>query len=448
MVARWTRARFFAFSLAAALAVISLVGLAETMPRIARQEHVDFFTFLASAANWRAGQSPYGVPRFITDGASDAAVHPNLNHPATVVLFTPLLALSPAAAYVFWTVFGLASLFVALAFALREMALSPIRWPGALVLALALAAPGVAYGLQLGQWGLVLTLPVTAAWLLLRRDRRVFAGLLLGLLVALKPFLFPTLVALLPLGANWSRPRLTPLAPPFAAVAAAAALSVATLPFTGTSVYAGWFAALRSVNWYAHGFNISLVGLASRLVPLATWQVWTTTTSIVVLALVALRRRPGPSPDRADRDFCLLLVASLLAAPLGWLYYTPLLAPVLAVLAAAWWRLPPAVRRLALAALPLLWAPYFLLPLYPETPWSELTLRAAPTYGLVLIAVALALPRHREAPGVVGVGVGAAAVAARGPEALALGATNAPELKSPACLTLGAPEAGLDGPAG
>lgn len=392
----WTGTRLVALLVVSALVLANAVGLATTMPRLAVQGQIDFFTFLASANQVREGRSPYLVPRFVPAPSGSAPVHPNLNHPAGLLLFVPFLALAPAMAYALWAVVGLACYLLAIALALREVGAPALHWPGAFVLALSLAAPGVAYSLQLGQWGLPLALPVTVAWILYRHDRRVAAAALLGLLATLKPFLLLLLALVLPWQHGRRRWTVAMLAPLGAATLTASVVSLAVLPILGPSAYADWLVVLRAVNWYSHGFNISLVGLISRVAPPPPWLVGAITAVAGAGVATIARRQEGDIP-RADRDVGLLLVLSLLVAPLGWLYYTALLVPLTAVAVTAWPRLPGWPRRLLLAAAPLLWAPHFLVPLLPAALWSQLTLRAAPTYGLVLVALALGLGPNRVA---------------------------------------------------
>lgn len=401
----WTRSRILALLLASGLALVNVVGVGGTLPRLASEGRVDFFTFLASAEQLRDGRSPYLMPRAVTTAAGSTVVHPNLNHPAALVVFLPLLAVAPAFAFWLWMAIGLACYALAIALALRELRLPRLRWPGALVVALAVAAPGAAYSVQLGQWALPLALPLTVAWILARHDRRVAAAALLGLLVTLKPFLLPLLALVAPRPGGARRPAGSMLAPLAVAALAGALVSLAVLPILGVQGYADWLAVLREVDWYGHGFNISLAGLLSRLVPLTGWQVWALTAATVAAGLLAVARRPPAFIARVDRDFGLLLVVGLLAAPLGWLYYTVFLVPLLAVILARWPETPRWPRRLFLAALPLLWTPHFLLPLYPDALWSRLTLRAMPTYGLLLVALALWLPARAalaDQPGIAG----------------------------------------------
>lgn len=401
----WTRSRLLALLLASALALVNVAGVAATLPRLAREGRVDFFTFLASARELRDGRSPYLVQRVVSTDSGSMVVHPNLNHPAALVLFLPLLAVGPPTAFWLWTLFGLACYLLAIALALRELRLAPHRWPGALVVALALAAPGAAYSAQLGQWALPLSLPMTVAWLFARHDRRVASAALLGLLVALKPFLLPLLALFAPWPGGARRPCAATLVPLAVAALAGALVSLAVLPMLGIQIYGDWLTVLRAVDWYSHGFNVSLAGLLSRLVTLARWQVWALTVVTVAAGLLALGRRPEASIARVDRDFGLLLVVALLAAPLGWLYYVVLLMPLLAAVVARWPELPSRPRRLVLAALALLWTPHFLMPLYSDALWSRLTLRAMSTYGLLLVMLALARwarPEWAHRPGAAG----------------------------------------------
>lgn len=364
----------------------------------------DFFTFLDSAARLRHGQPLYTWDRALAGPAGAVPVHPNLNHPAAIALLLPLLALSPAGAFTVWTALGFACYLLAAFLVAREVHLPLRRWYLPALLALVLTLPGTLSSLQLGQYGLVLALPIVLAWLLLRRGRRLAAGLLLGVLIALKPFLAPLLAVLVvpaqrdPQTSSPLRSSFTPraLGPLLAALLGAAGLSLAALPLTGARAYLDWLATLRRVNWYTHELNVSLIGLLFRTVHPTppSWVAWPVALGVTGLGLLALTRAPRAGLRRADRDLSLLLVLSLLGSPLGWLYYTPLLLPAFGTLVAAWPLLPRHQRWLALAAGACLWVPYIVWPLFPASPWAQLTLRATPTYGLLALALALGWPQR------------------------------------------------------
>ena len=400
-----------------ALTAFSLVG---TLPGTARAGYADFFTFLGSAEQWRAGHSIYDWVRLVPGANGPVPAHPNLNHPATALLLAPFTLLSGRDAFLLWTALGLVAYLLAVALAARELRLA-LRWRHVPVaLALVLTAPGVVYSLQLGQFGLPLALPVVGAWLLLRRGRPVWAGAILGVLVALKPFL--ALVPLLfltystmrdgddsrqsPVGTHHSsfvlrtsyfvlrRCRWPGL---LATAAGALGVSLAALPFVGVGAYREWLATMGGVTWYDHGLNVSLTGLLYRVVPPAPpgALTWAPTVLAAAAGLLALTRPAPPGLRRLDRDAGLLLVLAILGSPLGWLYYTPLLIVPLVALAAAWPRLSRARRAGFVVACALLWTPHILLAALPGGLWAELTVRATATYGLIALALVLGVAARR-----------------------------------------------------
>ncbi len=382
-------ARILALALLCTWGALTLVASAGSIVGVATRGNADFFTFLDSAGRWRAGLDPYLTTRLVDLGGGPQLAHANLNHPLTIPLFAPLLALPPAAAFLLWDALGLLAFVAALALARRALAwcLTPIGWIAAI--ALIACCPGLIYGLQLGQWGSLLALPVVALWLLLRdprldHDRRalLLAGLLCGLLIALKPFLLPLAAFFLP------RRRWGGL---LAIGAGGTGASLLALPFVGLAAYPAWLGALRGVSWYDHGLNIGLFGLLNRLAAPPAALGWTLQGLAALLgAALVLRAHDGTAAR--DRTVGALLLLGLLGSPLGWLYYTPLLLPALLPALAAWPRLESGARAALAATVALLWTPHILLVLLPGGLLMELTLRALPTYGLLALFALLIRP--------------------------------------------------------
>lgn len=393
--ARPSRGRFLLHTLlagiAGAWALIALVGVVLTTLNAARQEKTDFFLVLDGTLQWQEGLPLYEPRRVVVEETGTRPAHPNLNHPVTVPLLAPLTLLAPPIAFLVWNAIGLAAFLAAVALALRatRLRLTPIT--RIVAISAVIACPGLIYGLQLGQVGLLLAAPIVGAWLLLRgagrldeRWRLLAAGALLGVLVALKPFLLPVLTIFLP-RRKW--PGLV------AAAAGGGLISLLALPLVGWGAYPDWLRALGSIDWYDHGLNVSLTGFLHRVVPVSLpapvgWGLQL--LAVALGALAVLRARDDRTPAGVDRLVGLLLVLSVLGSPLGWLYYTPLLIPAIVPALAAWPGLPASRRRfLAVPAL-LLWTPHILVPLLPDTLLGDLTVRATPTYGLLLLLAYLA----------------------------------------------------------
>lgn len=388
--------RPLALALVCAWALVTIFASTEALLGVAGRGEVDFFTFLDSTTRWQQGLDPYAQTRLVGTGATAHLAHPNLNHPLTIPLFIPFTRLHPLAAFLLWDALGLLAALLALILAHHAL-----DWPRSATARIATAAlvacyPGVIYGVQLGQWGLLLTLPVTLLWLLLRdppldpdRRRLLLAGLLCGVLLALKPFLLPLAAFFLP------RRRWAGL---LAVAGGGSAVSLLAVPFVGLTAYAEWLVALRGVDWYNHGMNISLFGLLNRLVTPAPPAVlgWLLQGLAGLLGAALILRAQADTRAARDRSIGLLLVLSLLGSPLGWLYYTPLLLPALLPLLATWSRLTPRSRAALVLTCLLLWTPHILLALLPTGLLLELTLRALPTYGL--LALLLFLLRSTPTP--------------------------------------------------
>jgi arabinofuranan 3-O-arabinosyltransferase len=114
---------------------------------------------------------------------------PFISPPPLAWLATPFLVLPFTAALVVWTVLLLAALL------LTWYLLAPGRGPGRVAhLALLLGVFPVAFGVMVGQPGAWVAAAVATAWWLLRKDRPVWAGVVLGLII-----LKPQLALLVPL---------------------------------------------------------------------------------------------------------------------------------------------------------------------------------------------------------------------------------------------------------
>lgn len=350
---------------------------------------LDFFTFLDSSVQLRRGEPLYVPIRSVLKSGGARTAPLNLNHPALAVALVPLTPLDRFTAYLLWTALNIAAYLLAVALALRELGLARARVNLPLSFALALTLPGVLYSLELGELGLLLALPVTGTWILLRRGRAVAAGLLLGALIALKPFLL-LLVPLLLIRRDWRGLLSTG--------AGALGLSLAALAATGPGAFRDWLATMRIIGWYAQNTNISLTGVLYRVVrPAAdspatlglalTWG----PVLLVGLAALLLLRAPVDGARGLDRGFAVLLVLAVLGSPLGWLYYLPLLVPAFVLLLDTHATLPRAARPLVLTGVALLWLPHAFLPLAGASVWGQLTLGATPTYGLIALACGLIL---------------------------------------------------------
>lgn len=204
--------------------------------------------------------------------------------------------------------------------------------------------------LELGQLTPFLLLPTLLAWRAARQAEWGQCGAWLGLAAAVKLFFLLFAVSFLALRA----PRaLIALVVGFCAITA---LGLATV---GPDAHLEYFRVLSEVTWTSSNWNASIEGFFARIwgggegLPLLQSAVAGRAASVLSLLLVlagtlhvVLVHREDPPQRSADATFTITLPAMLLASPLGWMYYFPLLLPAIIVL----WQLRPyqRMRRLLL----------------------------------------------------------------------------------------------------
>lgn len=276
----------------------------------------DFRVFYSSACGWWLGGDPY--------------VQQNLNPPHASVLMAPLCALAPYPAWFVWQGVNLIAWVAALTLAWR-------RRPAPLtvgVIAVLVAHGSTSAQVHMGQVAWVLALPMTLSWLAFRRGAYIRAGLWLGVVLAIKPFLaLGALPALL--DRRWRGTWLTATS----SACVVAALGYATLGGQSYLHWAAWSGPAMDLG--AQPMNVGVTSLAwllgvSPLVGLA----------VGVAAGVALM--PRWLALSTDRQWLAMLTLVVLGAPLGWLHYT---AWTLPVLWSAWPTLEPQRRRWAVGLL-------------------------------------------------------------------------------------------------
>jgi len=252
----------------------------------------------------------------------------NLNPPHFHFLIIPLTLFSPTTALIWWFFLNLACLVTSLVVIARELDYRfhftrPLLSQAFLFLTGLLLFSGTGMVLITGQFSFVLMLLLTLAWKSARRDNWRVAGLYLGVLVALKLFLalfFPYLLV---------RKKWGGLA---VAVLAAAVLYGLGYLYFGRELYQSWSTCIKAVDWEWASMNASVAGVIKRAFlaspyyapfvesPAAAHLLALVCSAAIVLATLISIYRDG-SPGGTDRHFLGLLLASLLASPLGWVYY-------------------------------------------------------------------------------------------------------------------------------
>jgi hypothetical protein len=342
--------------------IAAVLAINAELPRILHEPGLwDFGSFVASGRAANEGLNPYGVyPLTLrVELPGFESWNPNLNPPISALLFQAFDIADPYVTYQVWrwisvAVYAAAILLLVSRIGNRVEAVVIAVWTFALA--------GFWDTLFLGQIYLPLVFAGIAAWLLLERGAGLWAGLLIGIVVAMKPNFLVWPVLLLLSGHHRAA---------IIAFVTAGIISLIPLVIYGPEVYRQWFELVAADGSRALFLtNGSFAGLAARagvpsfglvlgfllLAGLAVWTLW---------------RRPDVLTVSA-----MALLASILASPLGWIHYTLFLLPVIV----RHWR-KPAMRVVAL----LLIIPVpFIIDQLGKPAWSQLTTGSVYGWALVL----------------------------------------------------------------
>jgi hypothetical protein len=265
-------------------------------------------------------------------------------------------------------------------------------------LALWLAASAVTTTTVLtGQVSVFLAVPATLAWWTARRGRWMAAGAWCGAVVGAKAFAAPVLIWL-----AIDPDRRRGLLPAAGTIGVSFALGAAWFGWDATLT---WLAQLRQADWWWASINASVPGLVARCLvespfsapildaPRAVAPIGYACIPPIVIATIWRARNAD-----ADRAFALLYLGSLLASPLGWIYYGWFaVGPCYSLIRDD--RLPRGATWFALLAL--LVPPYVVS--WPHHPLWTITVGSAYTYAFASLWWAAWSAREGDA------GVGAAA---------------------------------------
>jgi hypothetical protein len=314
----------------------------------------DYGSFWESGRAANEGLDPYAVYPDTFRSRATGHVHPNLNPPASLLLFAPLARLDP---HVAMTVLWWGGLLVYAGIVILTLRRNP-RPNGLLIGAWARALPALWDGLRLGQVYVLLFAGVALVWYLLEEERPLLAAVAIGCLAALKPnlLLWPALLFL----AGHRRVSIT-------AALSFAAVSALPVLFFGPEVYVQWLELLRADvagrSGYFANATVTAIGVRAG-------------SHILGAALAAL------------------VVICILASPVAWMHYLLLLLP--ALLRRRW--NAGIVAGAAVMVIPMVatfWV-FRTLPLsYPElAPAIKATIGSAYSWGALLLVVSMARPDH------------------------------------------------------
>ena len=242
--------------------------------------------------------------RMYSSGAVDFT--PPLFH----VLLLPLVHMPPALAFALWTALNAAVGWFVYRTIVRGV---PGAWTRRWTIAAWIAnLAGVHMTVRLGQVSWLVALVITLAWLAMRARRWTTAGVWAGVAIAFKPF-FLLLVPVMAVKGQWKA-----LATAVATVAVCCALSVLCF---GREPFADWVHNLRGIpdpGYATHFLNASWVAFITR----AHAPYWIA-TALSALTILLMLWRVGTWDE--DVTWFVLGIVALLASPVGWVYYQPML---------------------------------------------------------------------------------------------------------------------------
>ena len=334
------------------LIVITLSYIGLSIHSAKQRQAFDFTRFHVAAQHVWQHRPVYEAPNwtdyYLSEGLKKAlkANHPrgaqNLNPPFMILLTSPLGLLSYETATFVWLILNLAGLFIGTACLCMsgeasEQQCCRLKDKGA-IWCIALSASLPTYtNFYMGELGLIIFALFYAAVALFSKHKMGWAGMLFGLLCALK--LFFGLVLLLFL--IHRRYRLF-----FWSSTSFLLFSLLPLLYFNFDTYIDYFNQLKGIDWYLSYWNGSLFGMLHRInMPNTARGILHLTLSL--LLILGIRRWSSKfqtdisqkPPDKSlinsndsndfQRGFLAdlgyVLIIMLLISPLGWIYYFPLL---------------------------------------------------------------------------------------------------------------------------
>jgi alpha-1,2-mannosyltransferase len=289
------------------LAAVAVIGAIKVAALPLEEQYSDFVTFWDNLRWYAGGHDLYtAAPRTTWLG-------PNLNPPALLLLAAPLAFLPLAVAQVTWMVISVALYAIVAQWVARELHL-----PAARILSVLLISQATFYAIGGGTFTAPIAACVTLAWRAHRHQRDRSAGIWIGAAIACKLFLLP-FVAYAVVRRRWRMCGGIVIG-----MASVVILGVAVFGVSNTVLWIRTLVAVRP-PMTSYPLNGSWMGwLARALWPdwsyLRAW--WRAGSALIAALMLWQWSRADSDPDA---EWIGILSGSLLASPLGWVYYAPLL---------------------------------------------------------------------------------------------------------------------------
>lgn len=274
----------------------------------------------------------YYAARHFLSGESiyQDTLHPNYHPPFIALLILPIAYLPYSISSYIWSIITISLYFFSMYLVLNELRIKlPIEWRMILIGFLICWYPFLE-NLILGQISIVISTCIIAAWVLLRRGRETYAGILIGFasLIKLFPIIF---IAYFIFRKRWR--------------SLLGMVIMLIAGFTITTIIIGPQSQIqyvteiapRDINNFAHyPINLSFGGIFRRLFTendlsypiinspiVSTIGIWTCTFLIMVLAIYRAITSKNQYED--DISYALIILAMLLISPITWEHILPIL---------------------------------------------------------------------------------------------------------------------------
>jgi hypothetical protein len=276
---------------------------------------MDFGSFLASGKESLSKGNPYSYDNklvFIVpiNEFNLLIPSPNLNPPITILFFAPLASINiePTAASMLWKTI---SVFWYIALTYYLIKTNSAKWTTALwVFALA----GFWQTIEVGQIYMPLVTLALLAWDQLKKNRPVTAGILIGLLIAVKPQ-FAIWVIFLFFTSQWKSF--------ISSMLTFILISLIPLQIYGMLIYIQWAQAIFQYNGILLPGNTSLQSFAAHMgLSQLVGNLIGATLLFCALAFTVIKK------IKPIRSNFIALLSTLLASPYSWCGYTLFLLPI------------------------------------------------------------------------------------------------------------------------
>jgi hypothetical protein len=290
---------------------------------LSNYQKLDFSAFYSAPYALMQGKNPYS-DLFTNYLVVNKALPANLNPPIVLWSLSPLVRLSYSTAVLIWSLFSLILGLLSVAITIRLAFSAKFLQKHRVILYLIYFAffPTL-MNVAILQFGTVLFFFIIAGYHFYLNNRDYYAGILWGIIIAMK--FFPALLFFYVLKQGRIKVFWMML------ITLLIAWLIPLLVY-GPSIYIFYFSMLSHVLWYGDGWNASIYGFIFRLFidPHNPYNLILIEVLYVFLFFIFLfwyLKNLGPSEQKHvnHQPFCLTLTMMILMSPLGWVYYFPVL---------------------------------------------------------------------------------------------------------------------------